>query len=133
VEVSWADRDRYSRLAPIVLGCGLGAIMLALFGLPPVDLHSPLHWLGIMDPLCGMTRAVRLFAGGDLVDAARYNPAVFALALAAGGILTRSAIGHARGRWLEISVHRSRATTWLVAGAIGLLWVNQQLNAARLR
>jgi len=32
---------------------------MAVFGLPPVDLHGLLHHVGIMDPLCGTPVAYR--------------------------------------------------------------------------
>lgn len=131
--MSWSTTDRHPRLAPVVLAGGLGALTLAMFGLPPVDLHSPLHQLGIMDPLCGMTRAVRFFARGDLSNAWRYNPGSFALAFAAVGILVRAVIGRITGGWLEISIRRSRLTTALVASSIAALWINQQLHSALLR
>jgi len=42
--------------------------VLAAVGLPPVDLHGPLHYLGVMDPLCGMTRGtVAVLRGRPLV------------------------------------------------------------------
>ena len=54
---SWDDHDSLRPLTVVtVLACGAAAAM-AIFGLPPVDLHGPWHYLGVMDPLCGMTRA----------------------------------------------------------------------------
>jgi len=47
----------YTRAAAIVL---LGATALRIADVPDVDLHGPLHYLGIMDPLCGGTRATFL-------------------------------------------------------------------------
>lgn len=45
--------------------CGLmAAVVLAVFGLPPADLHGVLHRLGVMDPLCGGTRSVYLTLHG---------------------------------------------------------------------
>jgi hypothetical protein len=31
------------------------AMLMAMFGLPPIDLHVPLHYLGVMDPLLTAT------------------------------------------------------------------------------
>ena len=50
------------------------AVAMAIYGLPAVDLHPPLHRLGIMDPLCGGTRAARYAAQGRFEDAWTYNP-----------------------------------------------------------
>ena len=59
LSVSWSDRDEHRPLATVALvGLALAGVM-AIAGLPPVDLHGPLHRFGIMDPLCGMTRGVR--------------------------------------------------------------------------
>jgi hypothetical protein len=38
--------------------------VLAVFGLLPLSVHGPLHFYGVMDPLCGATRAVRLALRG---------------------------------------------------------------------
>jgi hypothetical protein len=67
-------------------------------GLPPVDLHAPLHYLAVMDPLCGMTRGVRLVARGDLAGAVRYNPAAPLVPFGGGLLLVRAAHGHRTGR-----------------------------------
>jgi hypothetical protein len=57
VGVSWVDHDRVHDLTIVVSAGLLVAATLAVFGLPPVDIHGPTHYVGIMDPLCGMTRA----------------------------------------------------------------------------
>ncbi len=46
---------------------------MAVSGLPPVDLHGPLHHDGIMDPLCVGTRAAAYTARGEFALAWRYN------------------------------------------------------------
>ncbi|MFE6649762.1 DUF2752 domain-containing protein, partial [Nocardioides sp. NPDC057772] len=66
-------RDRHWWLTAMALAALVIAGAMALFGLPPVDLHGPLHKVGIMDPLCGGTRAARYAAQGNLVQAWRYN------------------------------------------------------------
>jgi hypothetical protein len=51
--VVWEPVDRH-RWAGLLAVAGLAAGgAMAIFGLPPVDLHGPLHYAGIMDPLCG--------------------------------------------------------------------------------
>ena len=111
---------------------GLAAIALAIFGLPPVAIHGPLHYLGIMDPLCGMTRATRLFARGDLPAAWRYNPASFLVAALALLILTRGAVGRLTDRWWRVSADR-RLVGLAVVLLVGVLEINQQLHASLLR
>jgi hypothetical protein len=74
-----------------------GALALGLLGLPPVNIHEPTHFLGIMGPSCGMTQAVRLLARGDLSGAWRHNPGSFVLAAAAGLLLARALVGVATG------------------------------------
>lgn len=133
VRSPWAAVDRCPHLLRIALVGGLGAAALALFGLPPVDLHTPLHHLGVMDPLCGMTRAVRFLARGDFRNAWRFNPGVFALALATAFVIARAAIGWRRGRWFEISTGRPRAAITIAVVAVAALELHQQLNASRLR
>ena len=58
---------------PALLGVVAGT-SLAVLGLPTADLHGPLHYVGLMDPLCGATRGVRLAFLGDLSGAWRSNP-----------------------------------------------------------
>jgi len=52
----------------------LGAIILAIAGLPSIDIHGPLHYAGIMDPFCGATRSVYLTLRGQWENALHYNP-----------------------------------------------------------
>jgi hypothetical protein len=111
-------------------GLAIG-VLLAVFGLPPVDLHGPLHYLGVMDPLCGGTRSVYLTLHGHLREAIRYNPAGPVLVVAALAVLIRAAVGRLSGYWVRL--HPSR---WLAiaVGVVALvaLEVNQQLHVALL-
>jgi uncharacterized protein DUF2752 len=129
VELRWAPADRYPRLTVLVIVGALAALALALFGLPPIDIHEPAHYLGIMGPSCGMTRAVRWLARGDLARAWRFNPAVFVLAAWAAAVALRAAAGRLTGRWIELHLRGRNVTTVAVTG-LALLWVNQQLHAA---
>ncbi len=132
IAASWERNDRFHDLLIIVsVGVVLAAAM-AVFGLPPVDLHGPLHYIGIMDPLCGMTRAARFLALGDVASAVRYNPASPALAVLAVVVFARAGVGISTGWWLDLRVWRPtwlRAVFWL---AVTGLWINQQANAALL-
>jgi len=129
---SWDDHDSLSGLTMVTaLACAAAAAM-AIFGLPPVDLHGPWHYLGVMDPLCGMTRAVRLLALGQVRRAVEYNPASPLLAALGAVVLVRAGIGCARGRWLRVQVHLSPVTLTVSALLVGLLWAHQQTHAALL-
>ncbi len=57
VGVEPCDRRRWLPFCG-VLALAIAAVM-AVFGLPPVDLHRPPHRVGIMDALFDGTRAVR--------------------------------------------------------------------------
>ena len=133
---SWQTHDGH-RLVTVVAFLGVAAAaMMALIGLPPVDLHGPLHYLGIMDPLCGGTRAARYTMRGDLDQAWRYNPlgilavagAVAAAGRAVGGMLTR--------RWVTVAIGwtppRRRLVIGLILAVVAVLEVRQQLLAALL-
>src|SRR5215207_4948303 len=67
--------DRYPWWTTAALLTAAATALLAVVGLPPIDLHGPLHYFGIMDPLCGGTRSVYLTTHAHLAAAIRYNPA----------------------------------------------------------
>lgn len=110
------------------------AVALALFGLPPVDLHGPLHRLGIMDPLCGATRSWYLITQGQLREAIRYNPAAPILLVATVVACARAAVGWATGRWVTVRVSRRISLPHMVVLviAVAALEINQQLHAELL-
>jgi hypothetical protein len=114
-----------------LLGVGAGA-GLAVLGLPAADLHGPLHYLGLMDPLCGATRGVRLAFLGDLPGAWRYNPAATPLAAGAVVMLARGLLGWVTGRWINVDVRWTPTTRMVIGVLILALWVNQQWNAPLL-
>lgn len=131
--LAWDAFDAHRRatgLAVLVLVAG-GA--LAVAGLPPVDLHGPLHRVGIMDPACGMTRATRLLFRGDLAGATAYNPASIALGVAAALLAVRALVGGITHRWLNLRWHRARPLALPVAAvALAVLEIRQQLQAGLL-
>jgi hypothetical protein len=128
--VDGADGHRVlTWLAP--LGVVAGA-SLAVLGLPAADLHGPLHYLGLMDPLCGATRGVRLAFLGDLAGAWRYNPAAIPLAVGAVFMLARGLLGWVTGRWINAELRWTPTTRTLLVILIVALWVNQQANAPLL-
>jgi hypothetical protein len=132
VSLRWESTDRWSALVPLSLLGGLGAACLAVMGLPPIDLHGPLHFVGVMDPLCGMTRAVLHGARGEVGTAVEYNPAVPLLPIGAGGALARWIHGRRTGRWAHLSIRWSTSSVIMVVLVVGSLWTRQQLNAAML-
>lgn len=115
-----------------VVGLGIAAV-LAVVGLPPVDLHGPLHRRGVMDPLCGGTRALRLAARGDLIEAFRWNPASPLLLLGGAAVVLRTAIGFLTGSWVNLRVAWKRPTLWItLLLALVALEVRQQQLAPML-
>jgi uncharacterized membrane protein YfcA len=107
------------------------AALLVVVGLPHADLHGPLHYVGVMDPLCGGTRSVYLTLHGQRRDAVRYNPAGPVLVAAALAQMIRAAVGWSTGQWLNLHVP-PRLLIPVAFVAIVVLDVNQQLHAALL-
>lgn len=109
----------------------LGAIALAIVGIPSIDIHGPLHYAGIMDPFCGATRSVYLTMRGQWESAMRYNPGAPLLLLVAVGLVLRGAVGWWTGRWIYARL--PRRAVMAVAIAVGItLTVRQQSHAALL-
>ena len=129
--VSARQRDAYPVWTWIALIGLVIAALVAVLGLPPVDLHGPPHYLGVMDPLCGGTRSVYLTLRGQLRDAVRYNPAGPALVASAVAVLIRAGVGRATGYWVGIHVPR-RIVIPVAVAALAALEVNQQLHAVLL-
>lgn len=125
----WDGRDEYRGATAVSLLGALAFVALWRFGLPQADLHSPLHFAGVMDPLCGMTRAMYALTRVDLAAAWTYNPGAFAL-VAFGVFFTfRAALATATGRWLTWTAPPRRLTWAGVGFVVVLLWINQQANA----
>jgi hypothetical protein len=102
--------------------------LLAVVGLPPVDIHGPLHYLGIMGPTCGMTRGVMWTARGDLIRAWQFNPASILIMPTMLGLTARMTYGKITGRWLNLRI-RWRPWLWMIpAVVILILAIRQQLN-----
>lgn len=125
--VGGTDRLRAVTLAAVA-GLVLGAAM-AVFGLPPVDLHGPNHYVGIMSPTCGATRSVWAAMSGDWAMSWRYNPIGIPLVLGAAAVLVRAAVGAATGRWLNVDIRAPRTLLVITAAGTVALWIRQQLNA----
>jgi hypothetical protein len=133
VRLRWEREDRYPTVTLLAAAGLLAAGVLAVVGLPPVDLHGPLHRLGIMDPLCGMTRGTVAVLRGRLGQAVAYNPASPLLVTGAVLALGRWLVGRLTGRWLDATLRRTPFTLGIAAALVLALWVNQQAHAALLR
>lgn len=137
--LSWtvASRDRHRPITMLAVGGLIVTGGLAVFGLPAVDLHGPLHQLGVMDPFCGGTRAVRLTMLGQWAAAWTYNPAGIIAVVGAVVLLVRFVVGSIGGSWVDISwgwtPRRRRAVILVAAAALVLLEIRQQGRADLLR
>jgi hypothetical protein len=129
ITVRWGDTPGSSPLTLLAVSAVVGAFLLAWLGLPPVDLHSPLHRMGIMDPLCGMTRAARALALGELKTAWTYNPGIFLLSVGAGFVLARDAMGMVWKRWLVVQIGWRRTVLFVAVVLLLALWWRQQMHA----
>jgi hypothetical protein len=129
IKVWWDDHDRHRTWTGLaLLGIPL-TVLVSVLGLPPIDLHGPLHDLGVMGPTCGMTRGAMWFSRGDLARAWMFNPASLLVVPAMAALLARAALGWLTGRWLSMEV-RWRPWLWMIpALLILLLSIRQQLNA----
>lgn len=124
--------DRWRVVTNIALvGLALAGL-LAVFGMPPVDLHGPNHRLGIMVPTCGMTRGVAAAARLDLATAVSFNPAAPFLVAGAVAALLRAVVGRVSGRWIDVMTGVPRFWMWVSGVAFVALWVNQQAHASLL-
>jgi hypothetical membrane protein len=131
IAVTWHDQDGAAQFTLLAAALVVGAVALRLIGVPPVNIHGPLHFIGVMDPLCGGTRATFLLMSGDLGGAAEYNPLVFPLSIAVLGLLARAAAGLLTGRWLGVSLRLVSRRVLQAAAVLVLVAVEvrQQLNA----
>ncbi|MGH9244662.1 MAG: DUF2752 domain-containing protein [Acidimicrobiales bacterium] len=98
--------------------------------------HGPLHFVGVMDTLCDMTRGVVALLRGSFTEALRHNPAsplVVAGGVGAVGAVVRGTYGRRVGRWLNLTGRRpTTVSIALPAVIVGALEVNQQLHAELL-
>lgn len=123
----WRTASWLAGLAVAIAG------LMAIAGLPPLDLHMPPHYWGIMDPLCGGTRAIRLAVMGEWSESWRYNPIGVPLLLVLVLLVLRAIVGLTTGRWFTPRLRWTRrrkvlaiviATVLIVA-----LEINQQAHA----
>ncbi|MFF5035640.1 DUF2752 domain-containing protein [Nocardia salmonicida] len=123
------DRLLWLTVSAVVIA--VAATALRVVGVPSVDLHGPTHFLGLMDPFCGGTRATYLLLAGDVSESLRYNPGVLVLATVVVLALARGAVGVLTGHWLQIALRpgMGRALRIVLGVAVLALWVRQQINA----
>lgn len=133
VWVEQTDRDPLAGLTWAAAGGLVVAALLARLGMPPVNLHSPLHVAGIMDPLCGMTRGSAATLRGDLRRAWWYNPASPLVILGGLAVLARWVVGRVTGGWLSARVKVTRVPVAVAGVVLAALELNQQLHVDRLR
>jgi hypothetical protein len=137
IRLSVDRHDRHRSLTVATTALALTGLLItagmAVFGLPPVDLHGPLHHLGIMDPFCGGTRAARLTAQGHLAQARTYNPLGILAVVGAAAVVMRSVAGLVTGRWVNLDARlTARQMRVLLIGVLGLiilLEIRQQQRA----
>lgn len=104
------------------------AVLVAVVGLPPVDIHGPLHYLGIMGPTCGMTRGVMWTVRGDLARAWQFNPVALLVIPTMVAVTGRAIYARVTGQWLNLHL-RWRPWLWIIpAVLIILLSIRQQLS-----
>lgn len=110
--------DDHRLLTWLALGGFTVALGIAVLGLPTLDLHGPLHRLGIMDPFCGGTRAARYTMLGQFALAWTYNP----LGIVAVGVAllatVRAVVGFVFHRWINLHVAITPRLRWLLVGIL---------------
>ena len=120
--LSWSDRDAHRWVTWLAFLALAVAATLAVVGLPSWDMHGPLHKWGIMDPLCGGTRAARFAARGQIGEAWRYNPLSLVIVISAILLVVRSSAGLATRRWINIQLRwTARRRLWVIAVVVTLL------------
>lgn len=133
IQWSWRPRDAHRATATLAVTGLAIAVGMALFGLPPIDFHGPLHRFGIMDPLCGGTRAARYTAMGKWGLAWRYNPLGIVAVVGAAATIVRTVVGLAFSRWLTVTLmwttSRRRIAIATALLALVALTTRQQLRA----
>lgn len=128
VHLSVGDRNSHPALTIIAILGVPATLFLAIYGLPPIDVHGPLHYLGVMGPTCGVTRGVMWFTRGEFATAWAYNPISLLMVPAAVILLGRAIYGWSTGRWFNLTVSRSRWLAVLIVVGIVALTIRQQLN-----
>jgi hypothetical protein len=133
---SWQSQDRHRPVTVVAFLGVVAAAVMAIAGLPSLDLHGPLHYIGIMDPLCGGTRAARFTMRGEFALAWKYNPLGILAVAGAVAAVGRAVVGILTSRWVTVAVawtpRRRRLAIGLILAVTAVLEIRQQLLAALL-
>lgn len=122
------SQDRYRWITLASIGLLAIAAGMAAFGLPPIDLHGPAHWVGIMDPLCGGTRAARYTALGEWGLAWRYNPLGIVTVVAVALLVLRAILGGLTRRWIALDVTWTRRGHRVAGIVVALLLIALEIR-----
>lgn len=128
VRIAVDSRDRYRWITLASLGLLATAGGMAVLGLPPIDLHGPNHWFGIMDPLCGGTRAARYTALGQWGLAWKYNPLGIVTVVAVGLLVLRAGFGVLTRRWVALDITWTKRGRWTVGVHVALLLIALEIR-----
>ena len=128
IRLRWDQFDRYPAFTILAAVGVLVAVALAIFGLPPLNLHGPLHFFEVMGPTCGLTRGVMWTARGDLARAFAYNPASPLLVIGSLGAIARTIYGRSTGRWPSVILNMGPWPRVIAVILVVALTVRQQLN-----
>ena len=122
------SRDRYRWITLVSIGLLAIAGGMAALDLPPIDLHGPNHWFGIMDPLCGGTRAARYTTRGEWGLAWKYNPLGIVTVVAVGLLVLRASAGVLTRRWIALDISWTRGGRWAAVIVVALLLIALEIR-----
>lgn len=122
------SRDRYWWATFASVGLLAIAGGMAVLGLPPIDLHGPNHWFGIMDPLCGGTRSARYTAQGHLALAWKYNPLGILTVVTVAALVLRALAGVTTRHWVAVEIGWTRRGRWIAITAVALLLIALEIR-----
>ncbi|KRB73137.1 hypothetical protein ASE01_20415 [Nocardioides sp. Root190] len=122
------SQDRYRWITLASIGLLAVAAGMAALGLPQFDLHGPLHWFGIMDPLCGGTRAARYTALGEWDLAWKYNPLGIVTVIAVGLLALRAGVGVLTRHWITLDITWTRRGRWVAVTIAALLVIALEIR-----
>lgn len=125
--------DRHRVIGVLTVAGLLAGAAIAVFGLPPIEVHSPLRLFGWVCPFCGATRAVQELLRGNLSMAWHYNPVAFPVVAGGVAVVVRGVAGLVTGRWLNVRFTRPRLLGVIGGVVFVALWVNQAQHAAMIK
>jgi uncharacterized membrane protein YhaH (DUF805 family) len=128
VRLAIDSRDRYWWLTLASIGMLAIAGGMAALGLPPIDLHGPNHWFGIMDPLCGGTRAARYTALGEWGLAWKYNPLGIVTVIAVALLVLRATAGVLTRHWIALDITWTKRGRWAAVIVLALLLIALEIR-----